>query len=175
MRGLRLFAVVLAVVALSSVANAQSRLNLTDTPWSSGLLFGFTTFTINNAGTWAAFALELPVEYTFKAGPGDVAAHFGMLLSTRSGFTSIALPIGVRYKIRVISAPLYVYPLLDVGPTFETKGGSAAGMLRVGGGVSYLVHRNIELLFQPLGLGASFDANGGNFAYNFLMGAQARF
>jgi len=137
---------------------------------------GFSTITYDGAGTWASFSLELPVEYTFKAGPGFVAAHFGFLMNAgKGGAVSIGLPLGVRYKIRVIKAPLFVYPLLDLGPIFDAKAGTASGLMRVGGGVSYLVHRNIELIFQPLGLGAVFNSDGGSFIYNFLLGAQARF
>ena len=165
-----------AMVATTSLAQAQSR-KLTDTPLSTGILMGFSTITYDGAGTFAAFSMEMPVEYTFKAGPGDVALHFGLMLNAgKGGMVSLALPMGARYKIRLMhGTPLYAYPLLDLGPVLDPKAGTASGLLRVGGGLSYLVHKNVELLFQPLGLGAVFNADGGAFIFNFLTGAQFRF
>ena len=82
---------------------------------------------------------------------------------------------------QITKHPLYVGPTFDIGPIFgvSTGGWSGAntvgGMIRFGGIVSYLVHPNVELFFQPVGLGASFTSNGGLFAYTMLLGGQYRF
>ena len=167
MRRLMLALVAITVALSATPATAQT---LSDKPWSAGLGLGFITL-----DSVAAFAMEIPVEYTFKVGPGELAPHFGFLLAAAKGYTGIALPLGVRYKFRLIKQPLYLGPLLDLGPTFATKGGGVGGILRFGAVLSYLVHKNVEVLFQPLGLGAVFSEAGGVFSYNLLVGAQARF
>jgi hypothetical protein len=174
MRSLTIALVAVAVL-VAAPARAESP-SIGDKPWTTGLLLGVSTWTANSA-TQAFFALEIPVEYGFKVGPGYLAPHFGFALGATKGCTTIALPMGVRYKIPVAAFPLYVYPMLDIGPGFVIVDGAAAagGVLRVGGGLSYLVHPNVELVFQPLGLGATFDANGGQFMWNFLTGVQAHF
>lgn len=166
-----LISLVMVSVFLSSVpASAEEGGSLTDKPWATGLLLGFGIL-----DTLAVFTMELQAEYNIKVGPGDIVPHFGFLLGARKEYVGIGLPMGVRYKIRVISKPLYVYPYLDIGPSFETKSGTASGILRVGGGLSYLVHPHVEIIAQPLGLGTCFDKNGGVFLYNFLVGINARF
>jgi hypothetical protein len=164
----------LLVAAPASAAGGGT--TLSDRPWSAGVLIG-ASVSARSGFSYAQFALELPVEYTFKVGPGELAAHFGFLLGAgQHGVVSIGLPLGVRYKFNVWKQ-LYVYPLFDIGPGFVMVSNTTTvgGLLRVGGGLSYLVHPMVELMLQPLGLGATFDANGGAFLYNFLVGAQFRF
>ena len=157
--------------------------HLSDNPWSVGLLIGFATIAVPNFGAGTAFAMEIPVEYTFKVGPGELAPHFGFMVSAGGGGggAQISLPFGARYKIKVLKDyPLYVWPLLDIGPSFAVGTGisgpsATAGFMRVGAGISYLIHPNVELMFQPLNIGAVFAANGGYFLYNFLLGSNFRF
>ena len=177
---LALVAALVLVTLPAAKAQAGTNINLYDKPWSVGLELGFMMIVIPNIGTYSAFSMEIPVEYTFKVGPGELAPHFGFMVSARKGAASIGLPIGARYKIRVLqNYPLYVWPLLDLGPSFNvSKGanGEASGFLRVGAGLSYLVHPNIELMFQPLNLGATFAANvDACFLYQLLLGANFRF
>jgi len=145
--------------------------DLSAKPVSVGVHLGVVTL-----GPGAAFALEAPFEYTFQAGPGELALHLGFMMTMRDQFFGIVLPIGARYKIRLLAKyPFYAWPMLDIGPAFETKSGAVGGYLRVGGGLSYLVHPNVELVFQPLGLGAVFGELGGDFSYNLMVGANFRF
>lgn len=161
----------LAVVILSLGPNASARDRLADHPWSVGLHLGVMTL-----DSLAVFAMEIPVEYTFELGPGELAPHLGFLLTARKGYTGIGFPIGVRYKLRLLDKyPLYAWPMLDIGPVFVTQTGTAGGILRVGGGMSYLVHPMVELLIQPLGLGTTFNSGGAVFMYNLLLGANIRF
>jgi hypothetical protein len=163
-------AVVLSLLSLVGPAPARAGA-LSDNPVSLGLHLGVVTL-----GSGAAFALELPFEYTFQAGPGELALHAGFMMTMRDSFFGIVLPIGVRYKLRLLrSHPFYAWPMLDLGPAFETKSGTVGGYLRVGGGLSYLVHPNVEIIFQPLGLGAVFGDVGSAFSYNLMMGANFRF
>ncbi len=104
-----------------------------------------------------------------------LAIHGGFLLAAHQYFVGIGFPIGARYKIRITKYLLYVGPTFDIGPIFGVSTSSAGGMLRIGGIVSYLVNQDIELFFQPIGLGAYFGAGGGAFAYTMLLGAQYRF
>jgi len=157
---------------------------LTEHPWSVGTQIGVMT-----VHTSPMFNLEIPVEFTLPAGPGDLAIHAGFMLSAggrttiinRAGVRTrgdvwVGLPIGARYKIRVLAShPLYVWPLVDFGPLFDTWSGEAAGFFRTGAGISYIVHPNVELLVQPLNIGATFDGNGGWFLFNFTLGANFRF
>lgn len=173
----KLAGIVTAVVLVLSIPQAAKALDppkeMTQNGWSTGLLLGFTIAHIG--ATFAAFTLEIPLEYSFEVGPGALTPHFGFMLTARKNFVAIALPLGIRYKMRVAAFPLYVYPLLDMGPAFDAKAGTASGFLRVGAGLSYVVHPNVELVFQPLGLGAGFNSDDGWFLYNFLLGVQARF
>lgn len=165
-----------ALIVFASVPSgaAQARsMTLSQNPWSAGLGLGVVTM-----DSWAMFAFEIPIQYTFKVGPGELAPGMSLMLGARSGFVTIALPIGVRYKIRILKKyPFYVWPFLDIGPTFVAKpaSGGTGGFLRIGGGLSYLVHPNVELVFQPLGLGAAFSDAGGFFSYNFMVGTNFRF
>jgi hypothetical protein len=173
MRKLLLSLVVVLILLMSVSAGAQNAGDLAQKPWSAGLLIGFSTFA--HDGSYTTFTMEIPVEYTFVLGPGNLAAHFSFMLHAKDNYTAITLPLGARYKIHITNYPLYVYPLFDIGPSFVTDGGHAFGWIRFGGGVSYMVHPNIELMFQPLGLGAAFDSDFSLFVYNFLLGAQGRF
>ena len=145
---------------------------MTSKPWSVGLGIGFSA--IQSA---VGFSMEIPVEYSFKVGPGALAVHAGFGVTPYAGAVALSFPLGVRYKMKVASFPLYVYPLIDLGPTVTVAGGAAfgSGFLRVGGGVSYVVHPMVEVFAQPLSLGATFDSAGGAFLYNFQTGVQARF
>jgi len=167
-------AALLAALTLAgpSPAAAQSRNALSANPMSLGLHIGLVT-----VSSTAAFALELPFEYTFPAGPGELAPHIGFMLAATDGFVALVFPVGVRYKIRLLSShPFYAWPMFDIGPGFNTSGGGGAfGYIRAGGGLSYLVHPNVELIFQPLGLGAAFGEGGGSFSYNLMFGANFRF
>jgi hypothetical protein len=175
MRKMSLSLVVVAILLFSVSASAQSAGDLAKNPWSAGVLIGVGVQAANG-GSGAAFAMELPFEYTFVLGPGNLVPHFGfMLLAGEASYVAIGLPMGVRYKMQITKYPIYVWPLFDIGPGFVTEGGGAFGMIRFGGGASYLVHPNIELIFQPLALGATFASGGGAFLYNFLVGAQGRF
>jgi hypothetical protein len=153
--------------------------------WSVGTEVGVMT-----VHTTPLFNLEVPVEYTMPLGPGDLAFHAGFMLSVggdrliannlgiRRARSSVwvGLPFGARYKIRVLdSHPLYVWPMMDFGPQFDTWNGDAAGFFRTGAGVSYLVHPHVELLFRPITVGAVFGPGGGWFLYNMTMGANFRF
>ncbi|MBM4372192.1 MAG: hypothetical protein FJ098_11090, partial [Deltaproteobacteria bacterium] len=153
----RLFQLVM-VLALVLPVTAASAASLSDKPNSVGLGIGLSTF-----DEWASFALEIPYEYTFKAGPGELALHLGFLLGAREGAVSIGLPFGARYKFHITKYPLYVGPTFDIGPVFmvgDYAKGTVGGMLRFGGIVSYLVHPNVEMFLQPVGLGAYFNADG---------------
>lgn len=163
-------AVLFALLSLAGPAPARAD-ELADNPISLGLHLGVVTL-----GPGAAFALEVPFEYAFELGPGVLTPHFGFMMTMRDSFFGIVLPIGVRYKIRLLrDYPFYAWPMLDLGPAFETKSGTVGGYLRVGGGLSYLVHPNVELIFQPLGLGAVFGDVGSDFSYNLMVGANFRF
>jgi hypothetical protein len=177
---LALLAALVLVTLPAAKAQAGTNINLSDKPWSVGLQLGFIMLVVPDVGTFSAFSMEIPVEYTFKVGPGELAPHFGFMVNVRKKAASIALPIGARYKIRVLKDhPLYVWPLLDIGPSFDvSKGGNgtASGFLRVGAGISYLVHPNVELMFQPLNLGATFAADvDACFIYQLLLGTNFRF
>ena len=177
---LALLAALVLVTLPAAKAQARTNVNLSDKPWSVGLMLGFTTATIPDVGTFAAFALEIPVEFTFKVGPGELAPHFGFLVNARKGASSIGMPIGARYKIRVSrNYPIYVWPLLDLGPSFNVSKGAngvTSGFVRVGAGISYLVHPNVELMFQPVNLGAGFAADqDAFFLYSLLLGTNFRF
>jgi hypothetical protein len=169
MRKLLPLLVVVATLFTSFKAAAQDPGEMAKKPFSTGALIGFSV-----GGGNAAFALEIPIEYGIVAGPGNLIIHVGMLLNAGDA-TAIAIPMGLRYKVHVTEYPLYVYPLFDIGPLFFTQtGGPTLGYFRIGGGISYLVHPMIELLFQPLGLGAWFG-DSTEFVYNFLVGAQLHF
>lgn len=184
MRTRGLVAVTLLTVltgAWPASAEARRGGTLAANPVSIGVHIGVVTFDDH-----AAFALETPFEYTFQAGPGELAIHFGFMLAMEDDFFGILLPFGIRYKIRLLSRhPLYIWPMIDLGPAFADIHGRrdddwhAFGYLRMGGGLSYLVHPNVELIFQPLGLGAIFGDfgrdEGADFSYNFLVGANFRF
>ncbi len=160
-----------ATQSAAKTASSGGR-HLYETPWSVGLELGFVI-----VDKFAMFNMQIPFEYTFKVGPGELAPHLAFMLSARANAVSIALPLGVRYKIKVLkNHPLYVWPLLDIGPNFDAKnGGAATGILLVGAGISYLVHKHVELMFKPLALGAIFNDAGGWFLYNFTLGANFRF
>lgn len=160
-------------------------LRLTDRRWSLGTEVGVMTL-----HTTPLFNLEIPIEYTLTVGPGDLALHAGFMLSFGGdrrvvGPNNVAswrssvwvgLPFGARYKIRVLAShPLYVWPMMDVGPMFETWNGHAVGFVRMGAGLSYLVHPAVEVFLRPLTVGAAFDRNGAWFLYNLTMGANFRF
>ncbi len=163
--------------------------HLYETPWSVGVELGFILMETNRIPTFAGFRLpgvaartimfnmQIPFEYTFKVGPGELAPHFAFMLSADANFVYIGLPLGLRYKIKVLqNYPFYVWPLLDIGPNFAAKGGdSTSGFLMVGAGLSYLVHKHVEVMFKPLALGAGFNGDGGWFIYNFTLGANFRF
>jgi hypothetical protein len=174
---MRSFTLALAAVVLLAAAPARAESpSIGDKPWTVGLLLGASVTGGGILGTVGAFSMEIPIEYDIKVGPGYLAPHFGFMVGAGAGgAASIGLPMGLRYKIPVASFPLYVYPMFDIGPAFFFPGGSAWGALRVGGGLSYLVHPYVELVFQPLGLGALFCSAGGAFWWNMLLGVQAHF
>lgn len=164
-------AAVLATVPSAARAAPSGGQHLYETPWSVGLELGFVI-----VDEFALFNMQIPFEYTFKVGPGELAPHFAFMLSARKNVVAISLPLGARYKIKVLpNHPLYVWPLLDIGPNFDAKNGGTSGILMVGGGLSYLVHKHVELMFKPLALGAVFNADGGVFLYNLTLGANFRF
>lgn len=161
------------VAALLLPAPRTEAASLTDNPHSVGLGIGLTTF-----GAGAAFAMEIPYEYTFKAGPGELALHGGFLLAAGTGAVGIGIPLGARYKFHITKHPLYIGPTFDIGPLFfvgNSFGGFAGGFIKFGAIVSYLVHPHVELFFQPAGLGATFGQGFGAFSYSMLAGAQYRF
>jgi hypothetical protein len=129
----------------------------------------------------AGFGMLIPVEYAFTVGPGALAIQSGFGLSAgEGGFVTIEIPFGARYKIKLPVKGLFVYPFLQIGPAFTAKpSGSVGGFLQVGAGAAYMVHRYVELIFQPLGLGAVFGSYGGTsggvFYYTFRVGAQFHF
>lgn len=193
MRTLHAATIFLVLAALAPTAAAQGLIphdraaspRLDEHRWSVGTEVGVMT-----VHTTPLFNLEIPFEYTMPAGPGDLAFHGGFMLSVggdrlvanRFGIRTpqsavwIGLPFGARYKIRVLeSHPLYVWPMVDFGPQFDTWNGGAAGFFRTGVGVSYLVHPHVELLFRPVTVGTVFDANGAWFLFNLTMGANFRF
>jgi hypothetical protein len=191
MRKLLLSVIVVAALltSFSAVAEDQSLTgcaqipcagDLAKHPWSSGIFIGFSAldYTGNGGYSTVAFAMEIPLEYAFVVGPGNLVAHFSFMLDAKSGFTSITFPFGARYKMQILQKyPLYVYPLFDIGPAISivNSNSKAGGWIRFGGGVSYLVLPWLEVQFEPLGLGAVFDANNSAFVYTFLLGAQAHF
>ncbi len=153
--------------------NAEAAATLTQNPHSVGLGIGVSTL-----GAGAAFAMEIPYEYTFKAGPGDLAIHAGLLVAASQWFVGIGIPIGARYKFQITKYPLYLGPTFDAGPIFAVSGfgkGVTGGFIRFGAILSYLVHPNVELFIQPVGLGATFGQGFGAFSYTLLAGAQYRF
>jgi hypothetical protein len=183
MRKLLPLLVVIATLFTSFKAAAQDPGEMANKPFSTGALIGFSAFEGD-----VAFALEIPLEYGIVVGPGNLILHIGFLLNAGDG-TGIAIPMGVRYKIHITEYPLYVYPLFDIGPAFYTAGGDPFGYFRIGGGISYMVHPMVELIFQPLGLGAVFGGEQSSvnifgyrrsvdmtaFVYNFEVGAQLHF
>ncbi len=192
MRKLLLSLIVVAALltSFSAVAEDQSPTgcaqipcagDLAKKPFSTGIFIGFSAldYTANGGYSTVAFAMEIPFEYTFVVGPGNLALHVAFLLHAKSGYTAITFPFGARYKMQILQKyPLYVYPLFDIGPAIGIYSGNstAGGWVRFGGGVSYLVLPWLEVQFEPLGLGAVFDGNGNNaFVYTFLLGAQAHF
>ncbi len=163
----------LAAALLLTAPLAEAKTTLAKNPHSVGLGIGVTTI-----GAGSAFAMEIPYEYTFKVGPGELAVHAGFLLAASGYFVGIALPLGVRYKFRLIKQPLYLGPTFDAGPIFSVSGygkGVTGGFIRFGAVLSYLVHPNVELLLQPVGLGATFGGGFGAFSYTFLVGTAYRF
>lgn len=182
LRPVILTALVALVLVMLPLARAQAATNmdLSARPWSVGLQVGFLLIANDAVGARGAFSMEIPAEYTFHAGPGELALHMGFLLNTGKGFTAIGIPLGARYKMRIMkNHPLYAWPLIDLGPSFGVGGGlkdTISGFIRFGGGVSYLVHPNVELMAMPAILGASFGVNmPAAFLYNFLLGANFRF
>jgi hypothetical protein len=148
-------------------------------PFSAGVLIGATSITYTSSNydfSWALFGLEIPFEYTFVVGPGNLVAHIAFKLDARSDQVLIGIPMGARYKMQFFNFPLYFYPLFDIGPAFDTKGPNKQnwGMIRFGAGVSYLVLPYLEVMMEPLGLGAIFNTNYSGFVYTFLAGAQFR-
>jgi len=128
----------------------------------------------------ALFGMLIPVEYTFTLGPGALAIQSGFGLAAAEGWVTIQIPFGARYKIKLPVKGLFVYPFLQIGPAFTAKPtGAVGGFLQAGGGVSYFVHPNVELVAQPIGLGAMFGNwggySGGVFYYTFRVGAQFHF
>jgi hypothetical protein len=178
MRKLLLPLFVVAVLLTSVTASAQPWAgDMAKKPWSTGLLIGMSVGSANG-GSGAAFAMEIPLEYTFAVGPGNLALHFSFLLHAAKDVVVISFPLGARYKMQVLQkVPLYVYPLFDIGPSviIVNSVSAAAGWIRFGGGVSYMVIPWLELMFEPLGLGAGFTKDGGGFVYTLLVGAQAHF
>ncbi len=163
--------VLLAAPPAAASTDGGGGQTLSQTPWSVGLELGFVI-----VDKFAMFNMQIPLEYTFKVGPGELAPHFAFMLSARKNVIAISLPVGARYKIKVLqSHPLYVWPLLEIGPNFDGKTGDASGILLVGAGLSYLVHKHVELVFKPLALGAAFSDAGGVFLYNLTLGANFRF
>jgi hypothetical protein len=170
MRTLTVAALALTLLASAPRAEAAS---LTDNPHSVGLGVG-----LNTIGPGAGFAMEIPYEYSFKAGPGILALHAGFFLGAGQSVVGIGIPLGARYKFQITKHPLYIGPTFDLGPLFIVSGfgkGFTAGFIRFGGIVSYLVHPNVELFFQPVGIGATFGQGFGAFSYTMLLGAQYRF
>lgn len=149
-------------------------------PFSAGLLIGATSYTYlsNNLSIENGyFGMEIPFEYTFVVGPGNLVAHIAFKLDARADSVIISIPMGARYKMKFFKFPLYFYPLFDIGPAFEVKAGTKPtfGMIRFGAGASYLITPNIELMMEPLGLGGFFNGDFSGFEYTFLAGAQFRF
>lgn len=85
----------LALTLLLSAPRAEAA-SLTDNPHSVGLGIGLSTYS-----TLATFAMEIPYEYSFKAGPGILAVHAGFFLAAHQYFVGIGIPIGVRYKFQI--------------------------------------------------------------------------
>jgi hypothetical protein len=195
MRSLLVSLAAVAVLSSSSSAHAAVAAGgdpLTRNPWSVGLTLGFVVADFNGAANTVAFLLSIPIEYTFKAGPGWVALRLTFSVAPKkesyggnafyagssSTYVTLGLPLGVSYKLRPIAAyPFYVWPFLDIGPALEVVSGNAtaAGLVQVGAGISYVVHPNVELWFRPLGLGAGFDSKNSFFMYTFLIGSNFRF
>lgn len=183
MRSLILSVAIVATLLAADPARAD---DIVDKPWSVGFHLGFSTATPTNdatkgdygTATTASFNMVIPAEYSFKIGPGVLVPGLAFALSAGKGGDNnvfIAIPMRLRYKFRPLSAPFYVYPLFEIGPTFHVKSGTALGLLRVGAGLSYLVHPMVELVFEPLGLGGVFNSDFSFFTYTMLLGLNVHF